>query len=51
MNICKNKSKLSTIALILVLVISATLIALPGATAQDTYREKTTNAYVGATPN
>ncbi|MBA7484317.1 hypothetical protein ES707_19842 [subsurface metagenome] len=51
MNICKNKSKLSTIALILVLVISATLIALPGATAQDTYREKTTHPYIGATPN
>jgi len=51
MNICKNKSKISTITLILLLTISIALIALPGATAQDTYREKTTHPYIGATPN
>jgi hypothetical protein len=46
MNVERNKSKLSTIALILVLAISATLIALPIAAAQ-----KGTVCYLGAIPN
>jgi len=37
MNTDKSKSKISTIALILLLTISATLIALPTISAQDTY--------------
>ncbi|PVX23128.1 MAG: hypothetical protein CW691_11490 [Candidatus Bathyarchaeum sp.] len=49
MNTTKNKSKISTIALILMLTISATLIALPTATAQpDT---KQSYPYIGAVPN
>ncbi len=46
MNIERNKSKLSTIALILVLAISATLAILPIAAAQ-----KGTVCYLGAIPN
>jgi len=46
----KNKSKISTIALILVLTISATLVALPAATAQELPTKKT-YAYIGAVPN
>ena len=44
----ENNSKISTIALILLLTISATLIALPSVSAQET---KTTFAYLGAVPN
>jgi len=44
------KTKLSTIALILVLTISATLVALPTATAQE-IPTKTTYAFIGAVPN
>ena len=46
----ENKSKISTITLILLLTISATLIALPSATAQAP-STKTTFAYLGAVPN
>jgi len=46
----KFKSKISTIALILLLTISALIVALPTATAQYVY-SKTTHAYIGATPN
>ena len=42
------KTKISTIALILVLTISAILVALPAATAQAT---KMTYAYIGTVPN
>ena len=45
------KSKISTIALILLLTISATLVALPAATAQEIEYSKTTYAYIGAIPN
>jgi hypothetical protein len=45
------KTKLSTIALILVLTISAILVALPVATAQETEGRKTTYPYVGAVPD
>jgi len=48
MNISKNKSKISTISLILLLTISATLIALPSAAAQTT---RTTYPFIGAIPN
>jgi hypothetical protein len=48
MKIDKGKSKLSTIALILVLAISATLVALPAASAQQT---KATFCYLGVIPN
>jgi len=48
MNIDKSKSKLSTITLILLLTISATLIALPTATAQNSLE---TYAYLNAVPN
>ena len=48
MNIFKNKSKLSTIALILVLVISAMLVALPTVSAQES---RTTYAFLGVIPN
>jgi len=44
------KTKLSTIALILVLTISAALIVLPSATAQEPPRQKT-YAFIGAIPN
>jgi outer membrane protein assembly factor BamB len=44
------KTKLSTIALILVLTVSATLVALPAATAQE-IPTKTTYAFIGAVPN
>jgi len=50
MNIDRSKSKLSTIALILLLTISATLVALPAATAQDA-PEQNTYAFLGAMPN
>jgi len=47
-----SKTKLSTIALILVLTISATLVALPAATAQEVEpQSKTTYAFLGAVPN
>ena len=48
MTILKNKSKVSTIALVLVLAIAVSLVALPAVTAQTT---KTTYAYIGAIPN
>jgi len=48
MNIDKGKSKLSTIALILVLAISATLVALPVVSAQQS---KATFCYLGVIPN
>jgi len=44
----ENKTKIATIALILVLTISAILVALPVATAQAT---KITYAFIGAVPN
>jgi hypothetical protein len=50
MNTGKNKSKLSTIALILVLTISAMLVALPVSNAQDA-TEITSYAYVLAIPD
>jgi outer membrane protein assembly factor BamB len=48
MNISKNKSKISTISLILLLTLSATLIALPSAAAQGT---QVTYPFIGAVPN
>jgi outer membrane protein assembly factor BamB len=46
------KTKFSTIALILVLAISAILVALPTAIAQETgLPKKTTYAFIGAVPN
>jgi hypothetical protein len=45
------KSKTTTLSLILLLTMSTVLIILPTAIAQENYREKTTHAYVGATPN
>ncbi len=54
MNICKNKSKISTIALILLLTISATLVALPAVIAQPppaAPQTKATVAYLGCMPN
>jgi outer membrane protein assembly factor BamB len=50
MNKLHCKTKLSTIALILVLTISAILVVLPAATAQEPPRQKT-YAFVGAIPN
>ncbi len=44
----KNKSKLSTIALTMILAISAILVALPAATAQDT---RITYPFLGVVPN
>jgi len=44
------KTKVSTIALLLVLAISATLVALPAVTGQGS-GEKMTYAYIGAIPN
>jgi outer membrane protein assembly factor BamB len=49
MNIDRSKSKLSTIALILLLTISATLVALPAAVAQD--QSKATVCYLGVNRN
>ena len=51
MNKSENKSKIATIALILMLTISAILVTLPAATAQEYDYSKTTYAYIGATPN
>ena len=51
MSYFKNKSKISTIALILVLTISILTAVLPGAFAQDPAYSKFTHAYIGATPN
>jgi len=48
MKTSKNKSKLSTIALILLLTISAILIALPGANAQESVYPY---PYINAVPN
>jgi len=48
MNIDRNKSKLSTVALILVLAISATLATLSTAAAQN---QKQTVCYLGVMPN
>ena len=48
MNISKNKSKISTISLILLLTLSATLIALPSAAAQGT---QVTYPFIGVVPN
>jgi len=50
MNTDKSKSKISTIALILLLTLSATLVALPAATAQET-PEKKTYPFLGVVPN
>jgi len=44
-----SKTKISTIALILLLAISATLVALPTAAAQE--QTKATYAFIGAVPN
>jgi len=48
MKISKNKTKISTIALVLVLTISAILVALPAATAQGTWK---TYPFIGVIPN
>jgi len=48
MNIDKSKSKISTIALILLLTLSATLVALPAATAQESRK---TYPFLGVVPN
>ena len=48
MNTDRSKSKLSTIALILVLTISAVIVALPTATAQET---RTTYPFLGVVPD
>jgi outer membrane protein assembly factor BamB len=50
MNIDKSKSKLSTIALIIVLAISAMLVVFPVTTAQET-PTKQTYPYINAIPN
>ena len=50
MNNDKSKSKISTIALILLLTLSAVLVALPATTAQEPPRQKT-YAFIGAIPN
>jgi len=47
----QNKTKISTIALILVLTISAIIVVLPAATAQAYDLTKQTYAYIGAVPN
>ena len=47
----KNKSKISTMALILILSISVLTAVLTTTFAQDIAYEKTTHAYIGATPN
>jgi len=47
----KNLTKLNIIITILMLTISAILTALPVATAQQYDQEKTTYAFIGATPN
>jgi outer membrane protein assembly factor BamB len=49
MNIVRDKSKLSTIALILLLAVSAILVALPAVSAQT--QSKATICYLGAMPN
>ena len=46
----RNKSKISTIALVLVLAMAVSLVALPAATAQEPYRKKT-YAIIDAIPN
>jgi outer membrane protein assembly factor BamB len=46
----KSKSKISTIALILIFTISTILVAFPAATAQENPTKKTF-AYIGAVPN
>ncbi len=46
-----TKKMIATIALILTLTISATLVALPAATAQEYDPRKTTYALIGAMPN
>jgi len=50
MNISKNKSKISTISLILLLTISTALIALPAASAQET-ETVVTYPFIGTIPN
>jgi len=49
MNTDKSKLKISTIALILVITISAVIVAIPTATAQDVTR--TTYPFLGVVPN
>jgi len=51
MNIDKSKSKLSTIALILLLTISTTLVALPIVSAHDPAWNFPTYAYINVAPN
>ena len=51
MNIKKSRLKLSTIALILVLAISATLVALPTVSAHDPPLSITTFAYISIAPS
>jgi hypothetical protein len=48
MNICKQKLKLSTIAIISVLTVSAIFVTLPAATAQES---RITYPFLGAVPN
>ncbi len=49
MNVINNKTKISTIVLILLLTLSAILIALPSAAAQTT--TQVTYPFVGVVPN
>jgi hypothetical protein len=51
MNISKNKTKISTIALILTLTISATIVALPIVSAHDPPWEIATWVFLSAYPN
>jgi len=51
MNIYKSKSKISTIALILLLTLSAILVALPAVTAHDPPETLNTYAYIIVSPN
>jgi outer membrane protein assembly factor BamB len=47
----KFKSKISTISLILMLTISALIVAFPAVIAQEPVYNKATHAYIGAVPN
>lgn len=47
----KNIQKKRIIPLLFSLLLLATLLTLPIGNAQEDYREKTTHAYIGATPN
>ena len=51
MNICKSKTKISTIALILALTMSVIFVALPAANASDPPLNIPTFAFINAAPN